>query len=92
VSTRREFLGGGVQLAAAATLGVWAPTATAAKSAEITTTDLGRDMWLLQGAGCNVLALKGPSGSLLVDGGYARESKALLKAAAGITGNRRSPR
>ncbi len=89
MSTRREFLGGGLQLAAAATLGALVPTAQAAKSAGVTATDLGRGMWLLQGAGCNVLAVKGPSGSLLVDGGYAKDSKALLKAAASATGNRK---
>jgi glyoxylase-like metal-dependent hydrolase (beta-lactamase superfamily II) len=89
VSTRREFLGGGMQLAAAATLGALSPIAVAAKSAGITRTDLGGNMWLLQGAGCNVLAVKGSSGSLLVDGGYAKDSKALLKAAAGATGNRK---
>lgn len=45
-------------------------------------------MTLLAGAGFNVVALKGPGGSLLVDGGFARDSKAVLKAAAGATGNR----
>jgi glyoxylase-like metal-dependent hydrolase (beta-lactamase superfamily II) len=89
VSTRREFLGGGMQLAAAATLGALPSLADAAKSAVITHADLGRDMWLLQGAGCNVLAVKGPAGSLLVDGGYAKDSRALLKAAAVATGNRK---
>jgi cyclase len=44
-------------------------------------------MWLLDGAGCNVVAVKGPAGSLLIDGGYARNSQALLKAAAHATGN-----
>jgi glyoxylase-like metal-dependent hydrolase (beta-lactamase superfamily II) len=89
VSTRREFLGGGMQLAAAATVGVLPTTSVAAKSAAITSSAIGRDMWLLQGAGCNVLAVKGPSGSLLVDGGYAKDSRALLKSAAAATGNRK---
>ncbi len=44
-------------------------------------------MTLLDGAGCNVVAVKGPEGSLLVDGGYASNSKALLAAAANATGN-----
>lgn len=46
-------------------------------------------MTLLAGAGCNVVALQGPAGSLLVDGGYARHSKALLTAASRATGNRK---
>ncbi len=78
-----------MQLAAAATLGALSPIAGAMKSAAITRVDLGGGMWLLQGAGCNVLAVRGAAGSLLVDGGYARDSKALLKAAAGATGNRK---
>lgn len=44
---------------------------------------------LLAGAGCNVIALRGPTGSLLIDGGLATHSTALLKAAASATGNRR---
>ena len=34
---------------------------------------------LLDGAGCNVVALKGPEGSLLIDGGYARNSRAAAR-------------
>lgn len=44
---------------------------------------------LLQGAGCNVVAARGPEGSLLVDGGLAAHSSALLRAAAAATGNTR---
>jgi glyoxylase-like metal-dependent hydrolase (beta-lactamase superfamily II) len=46
-------------------------------------------MTLLDGAGCNVVAVHGPEGSLLVDGGYAQNSKSLLEAAAKATSNRR---
>jgi glyoxylase-like metal-dependent hydrolase (beta-lactamase superfamily II) len=88
VNTRRQFLGGSLQLAAAATLGLLAPNARA-KAAAITTTNLAPGITLLDGAGCNVLAVQGPEGSLLVDGGYAQHSKALLKAAAGATRNAR---
>jgi glyoxylase-like metal-dependent hydrolase (beta-lactamase superfamily II) len=45
-------------------------------------------MWLLDGAGCNVVAVKGPQGALLVDGGYASNSKALLQAAAKATASK----
>jgi cyclase len=89
VSTRRHFLGTAAQLAAAASLGALAPCAQAAKAASIKVTALAPGIMLLEGAGCNVVAMKGPEGSLLVDGGYAAHSKALLKAVAGATGNRR---
>ena len=89
MSTRRQFLGAGVQLAAAAGMGVLAPSAFAARADAIAATGLAPGMTLLTGAGCNVVALKGPDGSLLIDGGYARNSKALLKAAARATGNRK---
>jgi cyclase len=88
-TTRRRFLGTGMQLAAAASLGVLAHPACAARSAPIKATTLAPGMTLLDGAGCNVLAVQGAEGSLLVDGGYARNSKALLKAAARATGNRK---
>jgi glyoxylase-like metal-dependent hydrolase (beta-lactamase superfamily II) len=48
-------------------------------AARITTTDLG-GMTLLQGAGCNVLALAGPDGALMVDGGLAPNADALIAA------------
>jgi cyclase len=88
-TTRRQFLGGGVQLATAAALSVHAPAASAARASTITAEELAPGFTLLTGAGCNVVALQGPEHLLLVDGGYARESGALLKAAARATGNRR---
>ncbi len=53
-------------------------------------TDLGY-LWLLQGAGCNVLAMPGGSedGFLLMDGGLAEHSPALLEAAMAVTGQER---
>ena len=44
---------------------------------------------LLQGAGCNVVAMPGPDGALLIDGGLAANSKALLKAVEQATGSTR---
>lgn len=88
MNTRRQFLGTGLQLAAAASLGTFAAPALAAR-ASIRTTRLAPGIWLLDGAGCNVLAMQGPEGSLLVDGGHAEHSKALLQAAAKATGNKR---
>jgi cyclase len=84
VTTRRQFLGSGAQLAAVAGLGMLArPT----HAAGVSSTPLAPGIWLLDGAGCNVVAMKGPQGSLLIDGGEAKHSKALLKAAAQATGN-----
>jgi len=50
----------------------------------ITTTDLGGAS-LLQGAGCNVLALPGPEGALMIDGGRAANADALLAAVKAAT-------
>jgi glyoxylase-like metal-dependent hydrolase (beta-lactamase superfamily II) len=86
MSTRRQFLSSSVQLAAATSMGGFAKTSYAAQ-ANITATKLAPGMTLLEGAGCNVIAIKGAEGSLLVDGGYAAHSKALLQAAAQTTGN-----
>ncbi len=87
MSTRRQFLDAGVRLAAVAGLGAWAAPSSAA-SASIKANELAPGMWLLDGAGCNVVAVKGSASSLLVDGGYAKNSKALLAAAAKATGNK----
>ncbi|MEJ0099565.1 MAG: MBL fold metallo-hydrolase [Pseudomonadota bacterium] len=84
MNARRQFLGASLQLAAAASMGAFARSAHANG---IHTTQLAADMWLLDGAACNVVALRGPQGSLLIDGGDARNSKALLKAVAQATRN-----
>ena len=41
--------------------------------------DLG-GVTLLQGAGCNVIAMPGPDGALMIDGGLAANADALLAA------------
>ena len=48
-------------------------------AANISTTDLG-GATLLQGAGCNVVAIAGPDGALMVDGGLSANAGALLAA------------
>ncbi|HEY5566103.1 MAG TPA: MBL fold metallo-hydrolase, partial [Gammaproteobacteria bacterium] len=57
-------------------------------SPDITTTDLG-GLILLQGAGCNVIAMRGDDGALLIDGGLAANADALLRAVYDATGNDR---
>jgi glyoxylase-like metal-dependent hydrolase (beta-lactamase superfamily II) len=71
--------------------GAWlAPHALRAQpAATISTTDLGGGLFLFQGAGCNVLALRGDDGALLVDGGLAVNADALLRAVYAATGNDR---
>jgi cyclase len=63
-------------------------------SARISTADLG-GATLLQGAGCNVIALRssgntdGTDGALMIDGGRAANADALLAAVRSATGSRR---
>jgi cyclase len=78
--SRRHFLlaGGG------ALVGAGLQTRLLAQQ-RITTTDLG-GATLLQGAGCNVLALPGPDGALMIDGGRAANADALLAAVRSATG------
>lgn len=76
---RRQFLHAGVAAFGGALLhpafgyGGQAPP-------RISTTDLG-GATLLQGSGCNVLALPGPDGALMIDGGLAANAEALVIAA-----------
>jgi cyclase len=88
-ATRRQFLTSGMQALGALSLGPIDHASLAATAAPVTASILGPGMALLQGAGCNVVALRGPDGSLLVDGGYAAHSKVLLQAAARATDNAR---
>ena len=60
----------------------------AQNAARITTTDLG-GATLFQGAGCNVVALPGPDGALVIDGGLAANAEALLAAVRTATGSSR---
>src|SRR5262249_6207817 len=57
-------------------------------SLRISVTDLG-GLTLLQGAGCNVIAMRGEDGALMIDGGIAANADALLKAVKQRTGNTR---
>src|SRR5437870_4211837 len=57
-------------------------------SPQISATDLG-GLTLFQGAGCNVIAMRGENGALMIDGGLAANAEALLKAVKERTGNSR---
>ena len=93
--SRRRFLRvavGAAEVAGAAALGsALFPVFTARSqqvSPEITATDLDGPL-LFQGAGCNVVALQGGDGALLIDGGLAANADALLRAVYAATGNDR---
>jgi cyclase len=76
VSTRRTFL-------KAAAAGLAAPYAFA-QTPKITSTELGDHVFLLGGAGGNVIAHTGADGLLLVDGGLAENADALAQAVAAL--------
>jgi glyoxylase-like metal-dependent hydrolase (beta-lactamase superfamily II) len=97
--SRRRFLHVSIQAlqaAGAALLGgafarAYAATATQAGaqiSAPISVMDLG-GLWLFQGAGFNVIAMRGEEGALMIDGGLAASADALLRAVKERTGNSR---
>ena len=83
LSSRRRFL----QISAAAVGGALLPATCLAEAqrggggegGRISTTNLG-GATLLQGAGCNVVAMPGPDGALMIDGGLAANADALLAA------------
>jgi glyoxylase-like metal-dependent hydrolase (beta-lactamase superfamily II) len=56
--------------------------------ARISVTDLG-SLKLLQGAGCNVIAMHGDDGALMIDGGLHANADVLLRAVKEATGNSR---
>lgn len=91
--SRRRFLRTGLHALGAASLAAAAAPALAARTPRISVTELTPKgvggLALVQGAGCNVVAMAGREGSLLVDGGLARHSGALLRAVSRATGNRR---
>src|SRR5215831_14203682 len=86
--SRRGFL----QAAGAASFGGALKRAYAATalqvSPQISALDLG-GLILLQGAGCNVIAMRGEDGALMIDGGLAVNANALLKAVKERTGTSR---
>src|SRR6202167_2257170 len=76
ISTRRTFL-------TAAAAGVAARCAFA-QAPKITNTQLGDNLYLLSGAGANVIARTGADGVVMVDGGLAPNAAALAQAVAAL--------
>ena len=81
IVSRRGFF----QVAASAFASALVPASIATAQARISTIDLG-GATLFQGAGCNVIAVPGPDGALMIDGGLAANAEALLTAIKKATG------
>jgi len=96
--SRRTFLRGSAQALSAASLLGGAATAAFARTGgsdkrelparDITVRDVA-GLSVLSGSGCNVVALPGPGGALMIDGGLALDSAQLLQAVAKATGTTR---
>ncbi len=78
-----------MQLAAAAGLGALTRPLSAAQAVQITVTQITPDLHVFDATDCNVVVVKGPQGSLLIDGGLAEHSRRLPSAVARVTGNSR---
>src|SRR5262249_18426999 len=76
---RRNFL----KTMAGGAVGLSLSRASFAQRGEVTTTKLADNFMLVSGAGSNVLVLTTPDGLLMVDGGMAEHSAALLKLISG---------
>lgn len=86
--SRRSLLGAGAS-SLATTLFPAAGTHAQASSGELQTTDMRNGLILLEGAGCNVIAMPGDDGALMIDGGLAENADSLLDAVYAATGNDR---
>jgi glyoxylase-like metal-dependent hydrolase (beta-lactamase superfamily II) len=90
--SRRKLLGAGASTLGIAALGSALAPLTVAQSAPATIirVELGY-AWLLQGGGCNVLVIPGmnENGALMVDGGLAANSAAVLAGVREVSGQER---
>ncbi|HVY81249.1 MAG TPA: MBL fold metallo-hydrolase, partial [Steroidobacteraceae bacterium] len=88
---RRAFLHTALGSVAAASVAQWIPLPAHArqKAAPLTATKLNDRVTVVSGAGANVVAISGPEGALLVDGGLEARSGELLKLALKETGAKR---
>src|SRR5690349_10450278 len=88
IAHRRRFLKATLGSAAAATLTQFVPLAALARDSktDLTTTKLNDKLFVISGAGANVVARRSPEGALLVDGGVESRSGELVKLALKETG------
>ncbi|MEP7242804.1 MAG: MBL fold metallo-hydrolase [Gammaproteobacteria bacterium] len=91
VSNRRKFLRATLGTVAVATLSEWTPLPAYAreKVTNLTAARLNDRISVISGAGANVVAMSGPEGALLVDGGLAARSGELVKMALAQTSAKR---
>jgi cyclase len=82
---RRRFLAG---LLPAVSLGYPRSAATRTPAARLEVVPLGEKLWLITGAGGHVTVLQTSAGVLLIDGGVANHSAALLQQVRQLTGAR----
>jgi glyoxylase-like metal-dependent hydrolase (beta-lactamase superfamily II) len=90
--TRRSFLAASLGGAAVVSLPRPGSAGTEAQSggaSPIASTRLADNLFLVTGAGANVVAMTAPDGVVLVDGGVADRSAALLDAVASLSGGAR---
>jgi cyclase len=85
---RRSFLRATLGTASAAAFTQFVPLVALARDSKtpLTTTKLSDKLVLISGAGANVVAMSGPDGALLVDGGVQARSADLVKLALKETG------
>jgi cyclase len=88
IAYRRGFLKATLGTAAAAALTQFVPLSALARDSKtpLTATKLSDKLVLISGAGANVVAMGGPEGALLVDGGLEARSAELVKLALKETG------
>ena len=67
-------------------MGITAIPHTFAQNARISTNQLAENIYLLNGAGCNVIARTGAEGVVMIDGGLAQNASALAQAVAALPG------
>jgi len=91
VSNRRSFLKATLGGAAVASLSEWTPLPAFAreKVTNLTAGRLNDRISVISGAGANVVAMSGPDGALLVDGGLEARSGELVKLALAQTAAKR---
>ena len=91
IDTRRGFIKATLGGAAAASLAQWAPLPALArdKATSLTPLKLNDRICVISGAGANVVAVTGPDGALLVDGGLEARSAELVKLALAQTSTKR---
>lgn len=87
IRNRRDFIKTAISGMAGMSVSQLLPArAFAQESARITTISLGNNLFNLTGAGTNVLAMTGPDGIVMVDGGLIEHAASLLQAVSRLPG------